>query len=89
VIPVHIFAKIFSNIKGYHDDVKHSESLGLRSLSIDQNSKWLENMFWKLELFPPSGHRKETPTALDPLELTSLTGSVSLSLPEDGNRSGF
>jgi hypothetical protein len=45
----------------------------LRILSIIQNSKQLENTtFRKLDLFPSSGDRKETPTLLGPLERANL-----------------
>jgi hypothetical protein len=50
------------NLKGPDDDVQHSESLGLWTLSIVQISKYLENaMFQKLDLCPSSGEGRETP----------------------------
>jgi hypothetical protein len=52
-----------------------SESLGLMTLPIVQNSNGLENMFWKLDLFPSFGEEREAPIVLGHLERANLNQS--------------
>jgi hypothetical protein len=56
------------NLKGSDNGVQCSESLCFWMLCIIWNFNELEKTFWKLDLFPSSGERKETPTLLGPLE---------------------
>jgi hypothetical protein len=48
------------NLMGSDGGVKHSESLGLWTLSIVRNSKLENTTFRKLDLFPSSDEGRET-----------------------------
>jgi hypothetical protein len=63
-----------------HRTYSVSESLGL--LSIVRNSKLLENTtFRKLDLFPSSGERNQTPSLLAPLERANFKHWIKFANP--------
>jgi hypothetical protein len=77
--------------KGSEDGLLHSESVGLWTMSIVRNSKWLEKktMFRKLDLFPFSGDWGDWRWLRLALPKGSNILDVSFPSPEDGNRFGF
>jgi hypothetical protein len=57
--------------KGYTTLHNESEVLGIWTLSVVRHFKQVENMaFRKLDLFPSSRERRETPTLLGPFRIS-------------------